>query len=306
MAGIAVMGAGAVGCYYGALLAEAGEAVTLIGRPALAAAVRDQGGLFLETGGHKRLVPAAEAAGKPGLSVVTGPEGVAGADLVLFAVKSGDTEAAGRQIAPHLAPGAAVLSLQNGVGNAPALSEVLGREVIPTVVYVAVEMAGPGHVRHKGRGELILGPGAGADAAALRLGVAGIRAEVSDRAQAALWTKFTVNCVFNAASALTRQPYGVIAAQPGAEAFLRGVMAECLAVARASGVDLPQDFWPIIEGIITGMPGQFSSTAQDLMRGKKTEIDHLNGEVLRRAEALGLAVPLNAALWVMVKAAEAG
>jgi 2-dehydropantoate 2-reductase len=291
---IAVMGAGAVGCYYGALLAQAGEAVTLIGRPALVDAVRDRG-LLLEKGGQTVTVP---------VEATDDPAGVAGADIVIVSVKSGDSDAAAHQIAPHLAPGAVILSLQNGISNAETLSAALGRPVIAVVVYVATDMAGPGHVRHHGRGELIFAPGPGADRAAERFRAAGIPVEVTPGAESALWTKFTINCCFNALSALTRRPYGVIAAQPGAFDMMRDVMAECLAVARASGIALPDDLFAMVEDIAAKMTAQYSSTAQDMMRGRKTEIDHLNGEILRRAAALGIPVPVNRALWVMVKLAE--
>jgi 2-dehydropantoate 2-reductase len=287
---IAVMGAGAVGCYYGALLAQAGEAVTLIGRPALVQAVRDRG-LLLEKAGQTVAVA---------LATSEDPAAVAGADLVIISVKSGDSAEAARRIAPHLAPEATVLSLQNGISNAETLSQGLGRPVIPVVVYVATDMAGPGHVRHHGRGELIFAPGPGADAAAARFAAAGIPAQVTPEARSAMWIKFIINCCFNALSALTRQPYGVIAAQPGAWDMMRDVMAECTALARAEGIALPA----MLEAIATQMTAQYSSTAQDMMRGKPTEIDFLNGEVVRRAARHGLAVPVNRALWVMVKLAE--
>lgn len=291
---IAIMGAGAVGCYYGALLALAGEDVTLIGRPALRDALRDRGLLLERNGGIEpvRLAAATEA------------DAVSGADLVLVCVKSPDTESAARAIAPHLRPEAVVLSLQNGVGNAERLAAVLGRPVLPVVVYVAAQMAGPGHVVHHGRGELVIGTGPGSEIAAATLRRAGIPTEISASTDSALWSKLVINCALNAISAVTRQPYGHIIATPGATGLMRGVVDECLAVARASGVSLPDDLWPQVERICATMPGQLSSTAQDMMRGRATEIDYLNGEILRRGAALGVPVPLNNALVVMVKLAE--
>lgn len=291
---IAIMGAGAVGCYYGALLAEAGEAVTLIGRPALVQAVAAQG-LRFETGGTTRHIPVAAS---------DTPAAVAGADLVLVTVKSGDTEAAARAILPHLAPETVVLSLQNGISNAETLTALLGRPVVPVVVYVATDMAGPGHVRHHGRGELVLAQAPGAETAAARLRAAGIVAEVSPTAATAMWTKFTINCALNAVSALSMQPYGRIIAEPGADRMMQQIMAECLTVASASNIPMPDTLWPEIEAITRSMAGQFSSTAQDLRRGKPTEIDHLNGEVARRAALLGIEAPLNAALAVLVRLAQ--
>ena len=291
---IAIMGAGAVGCYYGALLAIAGEQVTLIGRPALRDAVRDRG-LLLGRRGRIELIR---------MDAATEPEAVAGADMVLVCVKSPDTEAAAQAIAPYLSPDATILSLQNGVGNAARLSAGLGRPVLPVVVYVATQMAGPGHVAHFGRGELVLGTGPGAEAAASILRRAGIPTEISGQTETALWSKLVINCALNALSAVSRQPYGRIIATPGAADLMKGVVAECQTVAQASGITLPADLWDQVERICATMPGQFSSTAQDMMRGRATEIEFLNGEILRRAHALGIAAPINQALTVMVRLAE--
>lgn len=288
------MGAGAVGCFYGARLAQAGADVVLIGRPALVDAVAAEG-LRLDMGGETIRLPVAASAD---------PAAVAGADLVLFCVKSGDTEAAGRQIAPHLAPGAQVLSLQNGVGNAERLAAVIGQPVLPTVVYVAAQMGGPGHVIHRGRGDLVIGEGPGAAEVAARLRAAGIKAEVSGQTLAAQWEKLVINCALNAISAVTAAPYGRIVAQPGALDLMQGVVAECAAVATASGVALPDGIWDQVLRIAEAMPTQISSTAQDMQRGRATEIDFLNGEILRRGQALGLPTPLNGALTVLVKLAE--
>jgi 2-dehydropantoate 2-reductase len=173
---IAIMGAGAVGCYYGAMLARAGHAVTLITRPQHVAAIRERG-LIFETRAfteNLRVEASTEAAG------------VAEAEIVLFCVKSGDTASAGSEIAPHLATGASILSLQNGVDNAERLQEVIGRPVVPTAVYVATEMSGPGHVRHHGRGELVIGPGPSSAQIAEVFAQAGIPAEISGNVVGAL------------------------------------------------------------------------------------------------------------------------
>lgn len=294
MTRVAVMGAGAVGCWIGAMLVRAGEAVTLIGRPALVQAVSEQG-LRLEMAGRIEVLHP---------EATTDAASVAGADLVLVCVKSGDTEQAARAMAPHLSPGALVLSLQNGIGNAEVLARVTGRPAHPAVVYVAAAMAGAGHVLHKGRGELVVGPAAGA--AADRLRGAGVPVTVTADALRALWVKLTINCALNALSALTHQPYGAILMEPGAEDLLAGLVGECEAVARAEGVALPADILAQVLALARSMPGQFSSTAQDLMAGKPTEIAALNGEIARRGAAQGLDVPLNAALAVMVTLASKG
>ena len=292
---IAIMGAGAVGCFHGARLALAGEEVVLIGRPALVEAVR-AGGLRFDSGGQSVTVQ---------MAATDDPAAVAGAELVLVCVKSGDTETAGRAIAPHLPAGAVVMSLQNGIGNADRLAAVLGRAVVPASVYVAARMVGPGHVEHLGRGDMMIGEGPASAAIAARMGRAGIPVTVSADTLRAQWSKLVLNCTLNAISALTRQPYGPILAAPGAEPLLRGILDECLAVARAEGVDLPATLWDDVVRLCAAMPGQYSSTAQDMMRGHPTEIAYLNGEILRRGQAAGIPVPLNGLLVLLVGLAEA-
>lgn len=298
------MGAGAVGCYYGGMLARAGHAVTLIARPAHVQAITARG-LRMQGRGFDECVP---------LAASSEAAAVAMADLVLFCVKSADTEAAGRLMAQHLSPQALVLSLQNGVDNAERLQAVLpANAVAAAVVYVAVDMAGPGHVLHKGRGELVLAPaGAGtmnslnsaAVAAALR--AAGVPTEVSGAVREALWTKLLINCAYNAISAISQQPYGKTSTAPGIQDVMHNVVSECLAVAAADGVNLPGSVHDAVAKIALTMPGQLSSTAQDLARGKPSEIDYLNGHVVRRGEALGIPTPVNRTLWSLVKLLELG
>ena len=293
---IAVMGAGAVGCYYGGMLARAGHAVTLIGRPAHVQAMAANG-LRMQTLSFDETVP---------LSASTGPCAVAGADVVLFAVKSPDTEQAGQHMRAHLKPGALVLCLQNGVDNAERLRTVLpGVDVAAAVVYVATEMAGPGHLRHHGRGELVIEPAARSDEVAQALVAAGVPTEVSGNVRGALWAKLILNCAYNALSAVGRIAYGELVQRPGVLAVMRDVVAECRAVAAADGVTLPGDVDLAVRRIAETMPTQYSSTAQDLMRGKPSEIDFLNGFVVRRGEALGVPTPANRVLWTVVRLVEA-
>jgi 2-dehydropantoate 2-reductase len=168
----------------------------------------------------------------------TEPAGVRGAELVLFCVKSQDTEAAGKALAPYLAREAVIVSLQNGVDNAERLAAVLGREVIAGVVYVAVEMAGPGHVRHHGRSELVIGRAAASEAIVAAFGEAGVPVEISDNVAGVLWAKLIVNCAYNALSAITQLPYGRLVQGDGIPAIMRDIVEECLAVARAAGVEV--------------------------------------------------------------------
>ncbi|WP_454905346.1 ketopantoate reductase family protein [Variovorax gossypii] len=293
---VAVMGAGAVGCYYGAMLARAGHEVVLVGRPVHVEAV-NANGLRLETRAFDEQVRMAAS---------TEPGAVKGADLVLFCVKSTDSESAAAQIGPHLAPGALVLTLQNGVDNDERVRAVLpaSNEVAAAVVYVATGMAGPGHVKHNGRGELVIAPSRRSEEVARHLVAAGVPTQISDNVRGSLWAKLILNCAYNALSAITQLPYGVLVQGAGVNDVIRDVVAECLAVAKAEGVEVPGDTDAALRGIAQTMPAQYSSTAQDLARGKLSEIDHLNGLVVRRGEALGVPTPANRVLFVLVKLLE--
>ena len=292
---VAVMGAGAVGCYFGGMLARAGHNVTLIARPQHAQAVT-QNGLRLETRSFDEQVA---------MSASTEASGVAGADLVLFCVKSTDTESAGAQMRQYLPPGALVLCLQNGVDNADRLRTVLpDHAVAAAVVWVATEMAGPGHVKHHGRGDLVIEPTAASDTVALALIGAGVPTVVSDNVCGALWTKLIINCAYNAVSAIAQRPYGENVQGEGIRAVMRDVVDECLAVASAGGVRLPQDIHATVNKLADAMPSQYSSTAQDLARGKRTEIDFLNGFIVRESSKHGIPTPVNRALWSLVKLIE--
>lgn len=292
---VAVLGAGAVGCYYGGMLARAGHRVTLIGRPQHVQVFEAQG-LRMQTRAFDETVTVAAS---------TDASAVAGADLVLFAVKSPDTETAGAPMRGHLKPGALVLCLQNGVDNAERLRAVLpGVEVAAAVVYVATEMAGPGHLRHHGRGELVIEPSPASVRVAQTLIAAGVPTEISDNVRGALWAKLILNCAYNALSAVGRIAYGELVQRPGVKDTMRDVVAECRAVAAADGVTIPGDVDLAVRRIAETMPTQYSSTAQDLMRGKPSEIDHLNGYVVRRGDALGVPTPANRVLWAVVKLVE--
>jgi 2-dehydropantoate 2-reductase len=291
---IAVMGAGAVGCYYGAMLARAGHEVTLIGRPNHVEAI-NRDGLLLDFGSSQEYVPVRAASDASGIS---------GAELVLFCVKSTDTTEAGNQIKPFVNANTIVLSLQNGVDNAERLTAVLGQPVIPVVVYVATSMGGAGHVKHHGRGELVIGPSAQSQIVAGTLRPAGIPVEISDNADGALWAKMILNCAYNALSAITQLPYGKLVEGDGVWDVMRSAVDECLAVAKADGVDVPGDVWGAIEKIAATMPAQFSSTAQDLARGKPSEIDYLNGYIVRKGEELAIATPTNQTLHALTKLQE--
>jgi 2-dehydropantoate 2-reductase len=303
---IAVMGAGAVGCYFGGMFARAGAPVTLIGRPQHVEAIT-RNGLFLESSRFRQYLP---------VSASTDAAAARDAQIVLLCVKAFDTEAAVRLLAPHLATGAVVVSLQNGVDNIGRLRSIASMEAIPAVVYVGAEMTAPGCVKHTARGDLVIGdlprrsPGDNArqrwlESLAALFARAEVPCRVSDNVEADLWTKLIMNCAYNAISALSRARYGRIVSNQYMRDVMRQVVEEVVAVARAAGVqmadvNLVEAIWKLAET----MPGAISSTAQDISRGRHTEIDSLNGYVARRGAELGVATPVNQTLHALVKLLE--
>ena len=297
---IAVIGAGAVGGYFGGTLARAGAPVVMIGRAAFVEAVK-KNGLYLDTLQFKESVR---------VEVSTEMRAAREAEVVLFCVKTTDNAATASELAPLLAPGAIVASMQNGVDNAEQIHAASGVRALSAVVYVAASVPEPGRVKHVGRGDLVVGPrNAQTELFASLFERAGVPCRISDNITGELWTKLIANCALNAVSALGRAKYGQIAASADARKVVETVVDEVLAVARAAGIQPPglEDPKAAIAGafkIATQMAEALSSTAQDLNRGKRTEIDSLNGYIARRGAALGVPTPINHALCTLVKLAE--
>ena len=298
---VAVVGAGAVGGYFGGMLARAGAPVILIGRPAFVDAVKKTG-LTLDTLKFNESVRVEAAAEL---------EAARGADVVLFCVKTTDTAATSRALAPLLVPNALVVSMQNGVDNVEQIRAASGIEALGAVVYVAASVPQPGHVKHVGRGDLVVGP---RDPRTERFAAlferAGVPCRISDNIEGELWTKLVWNCALNAVSALGRAKYGQIVASDDARKVVEDVVYEVLAVAHAAHIQPPglEDPKAALAGafkIASQMSEALSSTGQDMQRGKRTEIDSLNGYIARRGTALGVPTPVNHALYALVKLAEA-
>ena len=290
----AVIGAGAVGCYFGGILARAGHHVTLIGRPHHVSAIQQQG-LLLTTQTFEEHIK---------LYASTELTAIHDADVILFCVKSTDTITTATQVKPHLSDHAVILSLQNGVENAELIRSVLPHQVIPAVVYVATEMVGDGHVKHNGRGELVIGSSSDSEMIASVLSTAAIPTQVSENVIGALWAKLIVNCAYNALSAITQLPYGQLVQQEGVPRMMEELVVECLAVASAAGVVVLGDSRGNVKQIAITMAEQTSSTAQDLARGKRSEIDYLNGYVNRQGLLHHVPTPVNHALTSLVKMLE--
>jgi 2-dehydropantoate 2-reductase len=297
---IAVVGAGAVGGYFGGLLARARAPVVMIGRPAFVEAVK-KNGLFLDTLHFQESVR---------VEASTDLSAIRGAEIVLFCVKTTDNAATARAIAPLLAPNALVLSFQNGVDNVEQIRAAAAIEALPTVVYVAASVPEPGRVKHVGRGDLVFGPkNEKTERAASLFSRANVPSRISDNIAGELWTKLIWNCALNAVSALGRAKYGQIAASADARKVVETLVDEVLAVARAAdihppGLENPKEAIGGAFQIARQMAEALSSTAQDMNRGKRTEIDSLNGYISRRGAELGVPTPVNHALYALVKLAE--
>lgn len=306
---VAVMGAGAVGSYFGGMLARAGVPVVMIGRPAHVEAIR-RDKLFMDTLTFQERV-AVEASADPAA--------VAGADVVLFCVKGQDNEKSSQAIAPHLAPGAIVVSLQNGVDNVETIRAASGIDALPAVVYIAAELPEPGRVNHLGRGELAIGEltsgtasssspsshSLRAEKIAALFTSAGVRCRISDYIEGDIWAKFILNCAGNAVAAIAQCSYAEAVKNSASRELMRRLIEETTAVGRAAGIRLP-DLKILGDGIKTlgSFGNATSSTAHDLARGKKTEIESLNGYVVRRGQEFGVATPCSFSVYAMVKLLE--
>jgi len=236
------------------------------------------------------------------------------ADLVLFCVKSNDSESVAKHIAPYLLPHAVVVSLQNGVENSMLISQHIKNAVIPAVVYVATEITAPGCVKHHGRGDLVIGtmsptrlshPQQTLTAVSELFASAQVAVRISDNVMVELWSKLMVNCAFNAISGLSQLSYGKLAERETIRSTQADVVKEVIAVAKADGVVLSEpEALQTVAHIAVAMAGQKSSTAQDMARHKISEIDHLNGFIVRRGFAHGISTPVNQALYALVKLVE--
>ena len=303
---VAVLGAGAVGSYFGGLLARAGVPVTLIGRNPHIETIASSG-LFVDSIHFRETIRIAAS---------TSIEAVRDAEIVLLCVKSYDTDEAIRSIAGRISPDAIVVSLQNGVENAERV-HAAGMKAVAAVVYVAVELSAPGQVKHSGAGNLAIGdfwyakrkdhlPSDAVKKIADLFSPAGVPCRISENIQSDLWIKLVMNCSYNAISALCNARYGQVSKDLSIQETIRQVIAEIVSVASASGIEVPSSDVLMQSALELGIriADALSSTAQDVHRGRQTEIDSLNGYIARRGRELAIITPVNQALYSMVKLLE--
>lgn len=301
---ICVLGAGALGCSIGGVLTEAGEEVWLINRSAAHIEAMQRAGLRMLDGGVERTVK---------VHAATSCAGLAPMDLVIVLVKSFDTAAAIEAAAPVVGEHTVVLSLQNGLGHEDILAEVVGRRrVLAGKTYVGGVMTGPGRITIGTRGKLTLigeldGSMSGrVQAIAHAFNRAGLETTVSPNIVGTMWDKLLINVATGALSAITGLPYGGLYSLAEVEATAVAAVAEAIAVARAGGVQLsiaePRQAW---EMAAAGLPAEFkASMLQSIEKGSRTEIDFINGSVVRWGERCGVPTPVNRALIACVKGIE--
>lgn len=298
---IAVVGAGAVGCYFGGMLAQAGFPVTMIARPTQLESLQTLGIEIIWTE-HRATFP---------VQATTDYGALAKADYVFIATKSHASSETARAIAPFLNPQAVVLSLQNGLENAYLLKQHIGQACVSAIVYAAIAMSGPNQVTHNGGGSLIIGDTESAfDRAQLNqiaelLNHAKIPTQVSDHIHVDLWSKFVVNCAFNGLSAIGNISYANLVQSPGVPNIIHAIVDECIQVARAENVLLDADqINQLIRDVPINWPHQKSSTSQDLVHNRPTEIDFLNGSIVRKGELHHIPTPSNRMIYALIKMRE--
>lgn len=301
---IVIIGAGAMGGLFAARLAAAGEDVSVVDVWAEHVETIRTQGLILETGeGEVRTKPVAVTRVE---DLTTGA-----ADLVIVFVKSGMTAAAARSAQTILGPAGRVLTLQNGLGNAEIIAEVFGADrVLAGTTAQGATLIGPGRIRHGGRGDTHIGRLTGpvddfCREAAMILSRAGIPAIAEDAVQSLIWGKLVINVGINALTALLRFTNGQLNDHAETRELVKLAVAEAAQVAAASDVRLPYD--NAVEKVLAvaaATATNRSSMLQDILRGRATEIDAINGALVREGVRLGVPTPVNATLTLLIKALE--
>lgn len=298
---IAVVGVGGVGGYFGARLAQGGEDVHFLARGAHLDAMRERGLRIRSVFGDFGLPPAeTHATDDP---AVIGPSHV-----VLFTVKSYDTESASELLPSLLGPDTVVISLQNGIDNEEKLATKIGSEhVAGGVAYIFAGILEPGVIRHTGGpARIIFGEMDGRrtprlDAFLAACQRADIEAELTGDIRVALWTKYAFICAQAGVTAATRRPIGVVREAPATWNLFREVLKEAVSVGRAAGVPLPDALVERQLTIAKGLPPTvYSSLYDDLIAARRMELETLLGELSRRAEQSGVPAPATSALYAVL------
>jgi 2-dehydropantoate 2-reductase len=298
---VLVYGAGAVGGYFGALLARGGHDVTLVARGANLAGLRT-GGL------HVLMPPPAPAIDVASVRAVEHPAEAPPADLVLVCVKSYDTRVAVEALRPVITPHTTLLSLQNGVENEGILAQGLGLPpLLVGLTRIGVQLTAPGTVLYSGRGEILFGEPDGTETPRARrlanaLAAAGIPHQLRRDVLVTAWEKLAWNAGFNAVSTLTNTTVREVLALPACRDLVVRAMEEVDAVATAQGIAVRRHRTrAVLDDSLSGLPDFPTSMLQDLRRNRRLEHDAINGAVVRAANRTGTPAPVNTTLLALLE-----
>lgn len=302
---IAIMGSGGVGGYFGARLAKGGADVTFIARGAHLEAMRANG-LAIDS--------AHEPLHLSKVNATDDPRSIGPVDIVLFSVKLWDTESAARSLLPVMTPQTGVISFQNGVQKDDTLRQIFGADaVMGGVAYMATTIGKPGVIAQTGTmqrmvfGEYDGKHSARAQALLAAAKAGGINAEISDDIRRAIWEKFCFLVGLSGSTASIRLPLGPIRGHPRTRQFLFDLMRETVAVGRAQGVNLPEDFAAQRLAFIDGLPADMTSSMHhDLARGRPLEVRWLSGSVAEMGAKVGVPTPANRAVYDVLALYEDG
>ena len=299
---IAIVGPGAIGCLLGGLLSRAGHEVWLIDRRPERAASLDQLGVSISgvAGEFNAAVRATASPTEAGI-----------AELVVVAVKSYDTAAAAQAARPLVGSQTTVLTVQNGLGNIEALQSRLGSDrVVAGVTSLGATQLGPGQVQHTGRGATVIGELEGRVTDRLKeiagaLSSAGLEVETTTDVVSALWGKLAVNAGLNAVATLARVRNGSLVQSDSLLGLLRSAVREVEAVAGAKRIEMPEpDMAARAEEVCRQTADNTNSMLQDVRQRRRTEVEAINGAVVRQGKAVGVATPVNAVLVALIPGLE--
>lgn len=301
---IVIIGAGALGSLFGGLLAKSGEEICLfdpIAREHIAK-INTEGLVIEEEGQEERIA----------VRGVTEIEEVGKSELIALFVKAPDTEAAIKGTLPAVGPASIVLSLQNGLGIAKVLGKYVEQErILRGITAQGSTYVAPGRIRHAGWGPSWIGRVSGrADRAKLEEVVrtfneAGLETYIEEDVHKLVWNKLLINVGINALTAIFNVPNGELISDRKLRIIMRDVILEAVEVAHAVGFDFrPEDVVQRVEEVCHLTAGNISSMLQDVRRGSTTEIDYINGAIVREGERLGLETPLNRLLTKLIKRIE--
>jgi 2-dehydropantoate 2-reductase len=299
---IVVVGPGAIGCLFAAFLAKSKEEVWLLDKNKERAAKINSAGISLE---------GASGSWQIKVKTASSPQEIGKADLVLICVKSFHTKLTIEQIKPLLDQETKILTLQNGIGNIEIISELVGEEsVIAGVTNEGATLIDIGKIRHAGRGETIIGTIEGKTPVQMRairevFNKVGFECKMSRDIKSLLWSKLIINVGINALSAITRLPNGKLIEYEGTRRILRDAVTEGARIAKRKRIKLIFDD-PLakVEAVCEGTQDNLSSMLQDILRKKRTEVDFINGVIVRLGQELGIDVPTNKFLLDLVKTIE--